>query len=70
MPTVNVPPLFRFALYALTAVGTPVVAYLVSRGILGDLEATLWSAEVTVVLALAMSKTDLPTKAQPPADDV
>lgn len=51
--TINVPYQLRVGLYVLTAVGTPVVAYLLSLGIIGDLEVTLWSAEVAVVGALA-----------------
>lgn len=43
----------RAALYVLTGLGTPLVAYLAAKGIVGDLEVSLWSAEVTVVSALA-----------------
>lgn len=51
--TLNPPPKVRAVLYALTAIGTPLVAYLAAKGIIGDLEVSLWSAEVTVVSALA-----------------
>lgn len=50
---VNPSPNVRKALYLLTLVGTPVVAYLKAKHVLGDLEMTLWSAEVTVVSGLA-----------------
>lgn len=43
----------RALLYVLTGVGTPLVAYLASKGVIGDLEVSLWSAEVTVVSAMA-----------------
>ena len=43
----------RAILYVITAVGTPVVAYLAALGVIGDLEVTLWSAEVTVAGAIA-----------------
>lgn len=59
MPTVNIPAGVRFALYVLTAIGTPVVAYLATQGVIGEPEQVLWAAEVTVVLALAASKTSL-----------
>lgn len=49
----NLPPKVRAALYVLTALGTPVVAYLFARGTIGTLEVTLWSAEVSVVTAMA-----------------
>lgn len=51
--TINVPSKIRTALYVITAVGTPFMAYLLARGVIGELEMTLWSAEVTVVAALA-----------------
>ena len=49
----NLPPKVRAALYVATAIGTPLVAYLSSKGTIGDLEVQLWSAEVTVVSAMA-----------------
>lgn len=51
--TVNLPPRVRVALYILTALGTPLVAYLAAKGIIEDLEVVLWSAEVTVVSGMA-----------------
>lgn len=43
----------RVALYVLTAVGTPVVAYLKVKGIIDDPAVALWSGEVAVVNTLA-----------------
>lgn len=51
--TVNLPPRVRVALYILTGLGTPLVAYLAAKGIIEDLEVVLWSAEVTVVSGMA-----------------
>lgn len=55
--TITLPAWLRRGLYALTAVGTPVVAYLSAKGYIGDLEVTLWSGEVAVVGALAAFNT-------------
>lgn len=43
----------RAVLYLLTAIGTPLVAYLNARGIIGQLEVALWSAEVSVIMGMA-----------------
>lgn len=50
---INFPPKVRAGLYIVTALGTPVAAYLLARGVIGTLEMTLWAAEVTAVSALA-----------------
>lgn len=49
----NLPAKYRRLAYVVTALGTPVVAYLQVKGIIGDAETVLWAAEVTVVSALA-----------------
>lgn len=49
----NLPASVRATLYVLTAVGTPVLAYLFAKGYIGELEVTLWAAEVSVVNTLA-----------------
>ena len=49
----NLPPKARIALYVLTLIGTPVVAYLFAKHYIGETEVTLWAAEVMVVNALA-----------------
>lgn len=51
--TLNIPANTRTALYVLTSLGTPVIGYLFAKEIIGDLEVTLWSAEVAVVSAMA-----------------
>lgn len=61
--TLSVPYKVRAALYVLTALGTPVVAYLFAKEYIGTLEVTLWSAEVAVVSALAAFNT-VPTKGE------
>lgn len=53
MVSVPLPPRLRVALYLLTMFGTPVVVYLRARGVIGDTELTLWSAEVAVASAVA-----------------
>lgn len=50
---INLPPKVRAALYVLTALGTPIIAYLFAKDVIGELEVTLWAAEVTVVNAMA-----------------
>ena len=49
----NPSPKVRVCLYVLTALGTPVMAYLFAKDIIGTLEVSLWSAEVAVVSAMA-----------------
>lgn len=51
--SLNPPSRVRAALYILTAVGTPLVAYLLAKGVISSLEVGLWSAEVTVVNTVA-----------------
>ena len=55
--TINLPINVRRALYILTAIGTPIVAYLVGKGILDQEFSVLWSAEVAVVGGLAAFNT-------------
>lgn len=49
----NIPYRVRAILYVVAAVATPVVVYLKAKGVIGDLETTLWSALVTAVTGLA-----------------
>ena len=49
----NLPSKYRKIIYVITAVGSPIVAYLALKGIIGDVEVSLWTAEVTVAAALA-----------------
>ena len=55
--TLNVPYKIRAILYLITALGTPIVTYLLAKNIIGDLEMALWGAEVTVVSAIAALNT-------------
>ena len=50
---INLPPAVRSTLYVITAVGTPVIAYLLSKGTISEVEVSLWSGVVTAVSALA-----------------
>jgi hypothetical protein len=50
---INFPPRVRAAIYIFTAVSSPVVGYLLAKGLIGELEMTLWLAEVTAVTAMA-----------------
>lgn len=51
--TFNPPSKIRALLYIITAIGTPVVAYLLTKDVISELEVALWAAEVTVVNAMA-----------------
>ena len=51
--TLNPPHKIRAAIYIGTALLTPVAVYLKAKGLIGDLELTLWSAEVTAANILA-----------------
>lgn len=51
--TVNLPYKVRAALYIINAVGSPVMAYLLAKAVIGTLEVGLWAAEMTAVFALA-----------------
>lgn len=47
----------RAIAYVATSIGTPIVVYLQAKGVIGDLEAILWGAEVTVVTGMAAVNT-------------
>lgn len=49
----NPPAKVRGAIYIVTALGSPLVAYLLARHIIGQLELNLWVAEVTAVNIMA-----------------
>lgn len=49
----NPSPRVRKAVYLVTGFGTPVVAYLLAKDIIGTLEVALWSAEVMFASTLA-----------------
>ena len=50
---ITLPHRLRLALYVLNVLGTPVVVYARAKGWIGDLELTLWGAEVAAAFALA-----------------
>lgn len=49
----NLAPRVRFVIYVLTAIASPIVGYLFTRGILGEQEVALFGSLVTVVNGLA-----------------
>lgn len=50
---IKFPPSLRVAIYVLNVLGAPLVAYLRAKDVIGDLEITLWSAEVAAAMLLA-----------------
>ena len=59
MPTVNIPPKARFALYLISALGSVVVAYLAGQGIIGESETAAWAGVVAIVNGLAAANTNI-----------
>lgn len=53
MESINPSSRVRKALYIITAVGSPIVAYVALKGYVGEAEVALWTALVSVVSALA-----------------
>lgn len=51
--TLNPPRKVRAVIYIFTALGMPVMTYLLAKEIIGPLEMALWGAEVTAVMAMA-----------------
>lgn len=51
--TVNIPEKVRIALYVLTALSAPAIAYLNTTGVIGEDEVNLYFAYVTVIAAMA-----------------
>ena len=49
----NIPAKARIAIYIVTALGAPVMAYLFAKGYVGELEVGLFSALVTAVNGMA-----------------
>jgi hypothetical protein len=43
----------RFLIYAVNVLGSPVVAYLLAKGVIGATEVALWSGEVAAAFLLA-----------------
>lgn len=59
MPTINIPPRLRFALYLIGALATPLVAYLFDSRVIGKEEVTLFGAYIALVNLLAATKTSV-----------
>lgn len=49
----NPPHKVRAILYLVTSLGTPIVGYLFAKDLVGEIEVTLWAAEVAVVNTMA-----------------
>ena len=49
----NIPYRVRAAVYGANVLGSPIVAYLLAKGVIGTLEVGLWGAEVAAVMAMA-----------------
>lgn len=60
---INPPRWVRLTVYVVTALGTPVMAYLNAKGIIGSLEVGLWSAEVAVATGMAALNIPAPPNA-------
>lgn len=50
---VNLPSRVRAVIYVVTALGTPIIGYLLAKDIIGELEVSLWGGLVTAVNAMA-----------------
>lgn len=59
MPTINIPPKVRFALYLIGVVGAVLVQYAIDKQWFGEAELRLWSGIAAVLFALALAKTSL-----------
>lgn len=71
--TITIPQRLRLALYVLNVLGTPVVVYALAKGWIGELELTLWGAEVAAAMTLAglnVSAGPAPVTIQPEGDVV
>lgn len=59
MPTINIPPKVRFALYLVGVLGAVLVQYAIDKAWFGEAEMRLWSGIAAVLFALAAAKTSL-----------
>jgi len=62
MTKFNIPARARAIIYILTALSTPVIAYLFAKGYIGELEVTLFGGLITAVTAMASLNTPTSTK--------
>lgn len=63
MPTINIPPKIRFALYLITVLAGVVVQYAIDKAWFGEAEFRLYTGVATVLLAIAAMKTSLSDEA-------
>lgn len=61
---INLPTKVRAALYVITALGTPVIGYLLAKGTISELEVGLWGGLVTAVNAMAALNVSNPKEEQ------
>lgn len=66
--TINLSRPWRLGIYALNVLGTPLAVYARAKGWIGDLEMTLWGAEVTAAFALAGLNVPAPVEPAAPID--
>lgn len=66
MPTINIPPKVRFALYLVGVLGAVLVQYAMDKTWFGEAEMRLWSGVAAVLFALAAAKVNLSDS--PPAE--
>lgn len=59
---VNLPPKVRFAIYVINGFGSIVVAYLVSKDLIGDAETAAWTAFSAFTSAMAGFNVSNPNK--------
>ena len=55
--TINIPYKIRATLYILITLGTPVMAYLLNKDIIGTVEVTLWASLTSAVSLMAALNT-------------
>lgn len=56
MPTINIPPLIRFWLYLLGAIGSIAVVYVMDKGWAGSAEYKAWTQLAGLLAVLAAAK--------------
>lgn len=59
LPTINISPKIRFALYLFGVLGAVLVQYAIDKSWFGEAEMRLWSGVAAVLFALAAAKTNL-----------
>ena len=67
--TINLSRPWRLGIYVVNLLGTPVAVYARAKGWIGDMEMTLWGAEVTAAFALAGLNIPAPVESSGPLAD-